>query len=59
MAASSRTGRKDRTQLHDSLLARGPIAETGATLRSVRKNFRGALEGPLATFQRRLTNGLR
>jgi hypothetical protein len=64
VAASSRTGRKDRTQLHDALLSRGPIAKTGATLRSVRKKLQGRVRGAttnawsLATFQRRLTNGL-
>jgi hypothetical protein len=42
VAASCGTSRKDRTQLHDALLSRGPIAKTGATLRSVRKSFRGA-----------------
>ena len=41
VAASCRTGRKDRTQLHDALLSRGPIAKTGATLRSVRKKLQG------------------
>ena len=41
MAASCRTSRKDRTQLHDALLSRGPIAKTGATLRSVRKKLQG------------------
>ena len=41
MAASCRTGRKDRTQLHDALLSRGPIAKTGSTLRSVRKKLQG------------------
>ena len=45
MAASCRTGRKDRTQLHDALLSRGPIAKTGATLRSVRKKLQGRVRG--------------
>jgi CheY-like chemotaxis protein len=45
VAASCRTGRKDRTQLHDALLSRGPIAKTGATLRSVRKKLQGRVRG--------------
>jgi hypothetical protein len=45
VAASRRTGRKDRTQLHDALLSRGPIAKTGATLRSVRKKLQGRVRG--------------
>jgi hypothetical protein len=70
VAASCRTGRKDRTQLHDALLSRGPIAKTGATSRSVRKSFRSALRASTLptliwffadtlTFSRNLTNGLR
>ena len=39
MAASCRTGRKDRAQLNDATLSRGPIAKTGAAFRSVRKRF--------------------
>jgi hypothetical protein len=40
MAASCRTGRKDRAQLNDATLSRGPIAKTGAAFRSVRKTVR-------------------
>jgi hypothetical protein len=42
VAASCRTGRKDRTQLNDATLSRGPVAKTGAAFRPVRKSFQGA-----------------
>ena len=42
MAASCRTGRKDRTQLTDATLSRRPVAKTGAAFPSVRKSFQGA-----------------
>jgi hypothetical protein len=42
VAASCRTGRKDRTQLTDATLSRRPVAKTGAAFPSVRKSFQGA-----------------
>jgi hypothetical protein len=41
VAASCRTGPKDRTQFNDATLSRGSIAKTGAAFRSVRKSFQG------------------
>ena len=45
MAASCGTGRKGRTQPNDASLSRGPLAKTGATLRSVRKKLQGRVRG--------------
>ena len=39
MAAPCRTGQKGRAQLNDASFARGPIAKTGAALRSVRNDL--------------------
>jgi hypothetical protein len=42
VAAPCRRGRRDRTQLDDATVSRGPIAKTGAAFRSVRKSLRRA-----------------
>jgi hypothetical protein len=52
MAASCRTGRKDRAQLNDATLSRGPIAKTGAAFRSVRKSA-SVTHGPAARVSER------
>jgi hypothetical protein len=52
VAASCRTGRKDRTQLTDASLSRRPIAKTGAAFPSVRKSA-FVTHGPAARVSER------